>query len=81
MRTEWSPAFDNAQQALSWLADEKPDYAIVCATSTLTETVMEQLLAGRPEELVLDAAGKYDASTVRNMAKCRFKWLHFRGSR
>ena len=62
MRAEWSPAFDNAQQAVSWLADEKPDYAIVCATSTLTETVMEQLLAGRPEELVLDVAGKYDSA-------------------
>jgi methylmalonyl-CoA mutase len=62
IRAEWSPAFDHAQQALSWLADENPDYAIVCATSTLTETVMEQLLAGRPEELVLDAAGKYDAT-------------------
>ena len=48
MRAEWSPAFENAQEAVSWLADEKPDYAIVCATSNVTETVMEQLLAGRP---------------------------------
>lgn len=62
MRAEWSPAFDNAQQAVSWLAAEKPNYAIVCATSNLTETVMEQLLAGRPEELILDVAGKYDSS-------------------
>ena len=62
MRAEWSPTFDHAQQAVSWLADEKPDYAIVCATSTLTETVMEQLLAGRPEKLILDAAGKYDST-------------------
>ena len=61
MRAEWSPAFDHAQQALLWLADEKPDYVIVCATPSLTETVMEQLLAGRPQELVLDAAGKYDS--------------------
>jgi len=62
MRAEWSPTFDNAQQAVSWLAEEKPDYAIVCATSNLTETVMEQLLGGRPEELVLDVAGKYDSA-------------------
>lgn len=62
MRAEWSPRFDSAQQAISWLADEKLDYAIVCATSTLTETVMEQLLAGRPEGLVLDVAGKYDSA-------------------
>ena len=68
MRAEWSPAFDNAQQAVSWLADEKPDYAIVCATSTLTETVMEQLLAGRPEELILDVAGKYDSALSETMA-------------
>jgi len=61
MHAEWSPTFDNAQQAVSWLADEKPDYAIVCATSNLTETVMEQLLAGCPEEIVLDVAGKYDS--------------------
>ena len=62
MHVESSPVFDNAQQAVSWLADEKPDYAIVCATNNLTETVMEQLLAGRLEELVLDVAGKYDSA-------------------
>ncbi|MBO0586385.1 methylmalonyl-CoA mutase family protein [Sporosarcina sp. E16_8] len=61
MRAEWSPTFDNAQQAVSWLAVEKPNYAIVCATDTLTETVMEQLLVGRPDELIIDAAGKYDS--------------------
>jgi methylmalonyl-CoA mutase len=62
MSAEWSPAFENAQQALLWLADENPDYAIVCATPSLTETVMEQLLVGRPEKLILDTAGKYDAA-------------------
>ncbi len=45
-----------------------PDYAIVCATPTLTETVMEELLEGRPEELVLDVAGKYESTLSRNMA-------------
>lgn len=62
MRAEWSPAFDNAQQALEWLADENPDYAIVCATSSLTETVMEQLLAERSQHLILDVAGKFDTA-------------------
>ncbi len=62
MQAEWSPAFNHAQQALLWLADEKPDYAIVCATPSLTETIMEQLLAGRPGKLVLDTAGKYDSA-------------------
>ena len=62
MRAEWGPTFDNAQQAVTWLADDKPDYAIVCATSSLTETIMEQLLAGRPEGLALDVAGKYDSA-------------------
>ena len=62
MRAEWSPAFTHAQQALLWLADEKPDYAIVCATPSLTATVMEELLAGCHEKLVLDTAGKYDST-------------------
>jgi methylmalonyl-CoA mutase len=62
MHAEWSPAFNHAQQALLWLAGEKPDYAIVCATPSLTETVMEELLAGCPEKLVLDTAGKYDSA-------------------
>ena len=35
-------------EAVAWLADEKPDYAIVCATPAVTETVMEQLLTGLP---------------------------------
>ncbi|WP_188006662.1 methylmalonyl-CoA mutase family protein [Sporosarcina sp. ANT_H38] len=69
MRAEWSPAFDNAQQALKWLADENPDYAIVCATSSLTETVMEQLLAERAQHLILDVAGKYDTALSN-------KWLN-----
>ena len=69
MRTKWSPAFDNAQQAIEWLKHEKPAYAIVCATSNLTETVMDQLLAGSPQHLVLDAAGKYDAALAE-------KWMN-----
>jgi methylmalonyl-CoA mutase len=69
MRAEWSPAFDNAQQALHWLLDEKPDYAIVCATPSLTETILAQLIEGCSDKLILDATGEYDATLSQ-------KWIN-----
>ncbi|MER2088366.1 MAG: methylmalonyl-CoA mutase family protein [Sporosarcina sp.] len=69
MRVEWSPSFDNAQQALHWLADEKPDYAIVCAIPSVTESVLDQLIEGCSDKLILDAAGKYEAALSQ-------KWLN-----
>ncbi|CAM3125219.1 methylmalonyl-CoA mutase family protein [Filibacter tadaridae] len=68
LQSEWSPAFKNAEEANEWLAAELPDYAIVCATPAMTETVMEQLLAGAPEKMIVDVAGKYDAALEE-------KWL------
>ena len=62
IRAEWSPAFANAQEALNWLASEQPDYAVVCASPAETEQVMDELLAKRPVQVVLDAAGKVDAA-------------------
>ena len=32
IQSEWSPVFKNGQEANEWLTNEKPDYAIVCAT-------------------------------------------------
>ena len=79
MHAEWSPAFDGAQQALQWLADEKPDYAIVCATPSITETVMVQLLAERPEKLVLDTAGKYDSALSESWLNAGLNGFIFAG--
>lgn len=60
IRSEWSPVFANASEAIQWLADEKPDYAVVCGSSEVTETVMTELLQGLPNGVRLDVAGAYD---------------------
>ncbi len=60
IQCEWSPAFEDSQAANAWLANEQVDYAIVCATPDMTETVIEPLLKRRPEKRLLDVAGKYD---------------------
>ena len=69
MHAEWSPTFSDAQQALHWLTDENLDYAIVCATPSLTENILEQLIEGCSHKFMLDVAGKYDDAL-------RQKWLH-----
>ncbi|WP_318617595.1 methylmalonyl-CoA mutase family protein [Sporosarcina sp. YIM B06819] len=60
IQCQWSPAFEDAQAAHDWLANEQVDYAIVCATPDMTEMVMETLLKGCPENLLVDVAGKYE---------------------
>lgn len=65
IRSEWSPAFPDAQAAIDWLTYEKPAYAIVCATSAMAETVMDQLLRDCPEEVLVDAAGKFEPAITQ----------------
>ncbi|KXH87505.1 methylmalonyl-CoA mutase family protein [Sporosarcina sp. HYO08] len=60
IQSTWSPAFQSAQQAKEWLAQEKPDYAIVCAASGETEQFVEGLLQAGVPNVILDIAGKYD---------------------
>ncbi|MFD1926619.1 methylmalonyl-CoA mutase family protein [Sporosarcina siberiensis] len=55
-----SPAFQNVQDALNWLATEKPDYAIVCASPEFIDEAMDELLLGMPSEIAIDVAGKFD---------------------
>ena len=38
IQSQWSPAFIDVQAAIDWLAVEKPDYAIVCATPDVTKS-------------------------------------------
>ena len=44
IRSEWSPTFTNAADAVKWLAVENPDYAIVCASPEVTEEVMDRAI-------------------------------------
>ena len=69
IRSSWSPAFERAEQAIEWLASEKPDYAIVCAAEQNITEIMEALLVQLPEGILLDIAGKIDEETFR-------KWKH-----
>jgi len=61
IQAERSPAFTTASEALEWLVNEKPDYAIICATNDKTEEVMSELLAGLSTGLKIDVAGKFDS--------------------
>lgn len=62
IHAEWSPAFANMQEAIDWLGVEQPDYVVVCASPAETEEVMDELLSKKPNGLILDVAGKYDAA-------------------
>ncbi|WP_172369206.1 methylmalonyl-CoA mutase family protein [Sporosarcina jiandibaonis] len=68
IHSEWSPLFNNAQEANEWLAIEKPDYAVVCANSNVTEEIVTDLLEGLPNGILIDAAGKYETDVSE-------KWL------
>lgn len=55
----WSPAFETVQEAVEWLQKEAPHYVVVCASPSVTEDVMPSFLAQKPEDIVVDVAGKY----------------------
>jgi methylmalonyl-CoA mutase len=65
IRSEWSPAFQEVQDAIDWLQQERPDYAIVCASPTETESIIPQLLGKLPDSVILEAAGKYDTELAQ----------------
>ncbi|MCM3757054.1 methylmalonyl-CoA mutase family protein [Sporosarcina aquimarina] len=58
LTAQHSPAFPDAASAIEWLRSEKPDYAIVCATPDMTEQVTAELIANKPQSLLLDVAGR-----------------------
>ena len=60
IHSEWSPQFKNAHEANKWLANESPDYVVVCAKPNVTEEVMTDLLKGLPSGILIDAAGKFE---------------------
>ncbi|WP_339250456.1 methylmalonyl-CoA mutase family protein [Sporosarcina sp. FSL W8-0480] len=69
IKSEWSPSFQSAEQAIEWLETVKPDYAIVCTTDEeLSGRIVESILEKMPEGLLLDVAGKVDKETEQ-------KWI------
>lgn len=60
VNSEWTSAFTNAAEAIDWLAAEKADYVVVCATNNVVQSVMDELLEGIPAGISVDVAGKYD---------------------
>ncbi|MEK5038692.1 methylmalonyl-CoA mutase family protein [Sporosarcina sp. FSL K6-3457] len=79
IQCEWSPAFEDAQAAQAWLANEQVDYAIVCATSDMTEAVMETILEGWPENILLDVAGKYEPTMTQQWLDAGLNGFLFAG--
>ncbi|MFC5603491.1 methylmalonyl-CoA mutase family protein [Sporosarcina koreensis] len=64
IKSSWSPAFENVEQAVEWLDTEKPDYAIVCGKDEIVSAEMESLLEKLPADIMLDVAGKIDQNTM-----------------
>ncbi|WP_025784700.1 methylmalonyl-CoA mutase family protein [Sporosarcina sp. D27] len=58
LTAQHSPAFPDSVSAIEWLKLEKPDYAIVCAAPDMTEQVTAELIANKPQSLLLDVAGR-----------------------
>lgn len=79
IQCEWSPAFEDAQAAQAWLANKQVDYAIVCAAPDMTETVMETLLKGRAENMLVDVAGKYEPALAQQWLDAGLNGFLFAG--
>lgn len=79
IRSKWSPAFKHAQEAIDWLEQERPDYAIVCAKPSELETIIPQLLGKIPNSVVLDAAGKYETELAQQWLNLGLSGFIFSG--
>lgn len=55
----WSPSFETIDQALIWITENQPDYAVICAPAGQAEEVITKFLNVYDGNTVLDAAGKY----------------------
>lgn len=60
IKTEMSPAFNNVEEAITWIKANEFDYGIICIPPKETETVMEKLIRDFPGEKWIDVAGTYD---------------------
>ncbi|WP_158232539.1 methylmalonyl-CoA mutase family protein [Sporosarcina sp. P13] len=56
---QWSPSFDTIDQALGWIEEQQPHYAVICASAAATEEVVTNFLTEYAGDVVLDVAGKY----------------------
>ncbi len=57
---EVTEPFTDIEKAKEWLANTTADYVVFSAIDEDTEAVILELLAAKPEHVILDAAGKFD---------------------
>ncbi|GKV64549.1 MULTISPECIES: methylmalonyl-CoA mutase family protein [unclassified Sporosarcina] len=60
IEAQWSPSFESIDQALGWISEQQPDYAVLCASAAQSEEVIAEFLNMQKTNCVIDAAGKYD---------------------
>ncbi|WP_301108289.1 methylmalonyl-CoA mutase family protein [Sporosarcina sp.] len=58
IEAQWSPSFETINQALSWINEQQPDYAVLCASAAQSESVITDFLKEQQTNCVIDAAGK-----------------------
>ncbi|WP_153732900.1 methylmalonyl-CoA mutase family protein [Sporosarcina obsidiansis] len=56
----WSPSFETIDQALSWMQEQQPDYAVICSPASQTEMVVTDFLKEKTGNCIVDVAGKYE---------------------
>ncbi|MCG7346561.1 methylmalonyl-CoA mutase family protein [Sporosarcina sp. ACRSL] len=79
IRSNWSPAFENVEQAVKWLKQDKPDYIIVCGTDEIVKGVMDPLLEQLPAGILLDVAGKIEEETYSKWKQKGLNGMIFNG--
>ena len=62
LKAKQSPAFDTGKLAAEWIANEKPDYAILVASPDKIKHVVPEVLASKPLEVIIDVAGMVEDS-------------------
>lgn len=79
IKSYWSPAFENAEQAIEWSMKEKPEYAIVCGNDGIISAGMETLLEKLSTDIMLDVAGRIDDETLRRWKQLGLNGLIYNG--
>ncbi|HEX5564176.1 MAG TPA: methylmalonyl-CoA mutase family protein, partial [Sporosarcina sp.] len=79
IKSRWSPAMESIEQAVEWLDNEKPDYAIICGNDEIVSAVMESLLEKLPADIMLDVAGKIDEKTFHKWEQLGLDGMIFNG--
>lgn len=79
LESEWSPAFSSVDEAHEWVKNNSFDYAVICASASETEEVVNAFIKQMPKSLWIDVAGKYDSSVEKSWLDAGINGFIYKG--